>query len=762
MKGELPKRVFPLLSHYHNMRLIKQVWFILALFMPLRAMAIVAYPYPIKVKTEKGYTYITLQGDETLKYALTSDGYTVVQDTIGWKYLYKDADGQVKRSPFALEAPSQYSPALVTFLNSQEKGIRPVTVRNNALAIDRPQYSPQKQRQPVTGLRKALIVMMQFADCRFTKTQSDFNALFNQPNYSVDGASGSVFDYYKYTSYGQLELQCDVLGPFTAKYNMEYYGGNIGFEGHDKNPYALFTEALQAVSKQVDLKNYDANDDGLVDNFHIIYAGYGEEAGASSKAIWAHELTFSPMSVQGMMIDRYSCAPELRSSYGKGISRIGPHCHEIGHALGAMDYYDTDYETGGNYPGTGKWDVMASGSWNDQGVNPANFNPYTKAYDFGWVEVVTLNKDSLLQLQSSDISNKIYRINTPVANDYYLLENRKQTSFDCAVPGSGLLLFHVGPGIEGRTMANKINAGYPQECYVVCASSNFSLPSNEADTYGEVNSAGCPFPGKTDNYEFTPSSTPAALCQNGESADFSLTNIAVLNDGHISFDFTTGVTDSGAEDDVPRPVEGEMVWEEDFSEWTINDFWHQECHQGNMLWRKGLSFSGGTNSYAQLSSAASVWDADAYVTSTSLVSEVLDVNVDDYILSFDCSKYAKKRYTPDSIIVFVRKQGETVWVPVGQKRVDSEAWITHKFLIQKTCVPFELAFKGVVGKSSLIRLKHIALSRAISNSLRWAEKTEDKMCGYYSVTGTRAPSPHQGFNIIRLKDGTIKKIILKH
>ena len=311
-------------------------------------------------------------------------------------------------------------------------------------------------------------------------------------------------------------------------------------------------------------------------------------------------------------------------------------------------------------------------------------------------------------------------------------------------------------------MANKINAGYPQECYVVCASANFSLPSNEADTYGEVNSAGCPFPGKTDNHEFTPSSTPAALCQNGESADFSLTNIAVLNDGHISFDFTTGVTDSGAEDDVPRPVEGEMVWEEDFSEWTINDFWHQECHQGNMLWRKGLSFSGGTNSYAQLSSAASVWDADTYVTSTSLVSEVLDVNVDDYILSFDCSKYAKKRYTPDSIIVFVRKQGETVWVPVGQKRVDSEAWITHKFLIQKTCVPFELAFKGVVGKSSLIRLKHIALSRAISNSLRWAEKTEDKMCGYYSVTGTRAPSPHQGFNIIRFKGGTIKKVLLKH
>ena len=742
------------------MRLIKQFWLIVALFCPLQTMAIVAYPYPIKVKTEKGYTYITLQGDETMKFALTPDGYTVVQDSTGWKYLYKDTDGQVKRSSFALEDPSLYSRALVTFLNHQEKGIS--LVRNNTIAMSRPQGSPKMQKQPVTGLRRALIVMMQFTDCRFTKSQSDFDALFNQSNYSVDGASGSVFDYYKYASYGQLDLQCDVLGPFTAKHDMEYYGGNKGLEGHDKNPYALFTEALQTVSKQVDLKQYDANNDGLVDNFHIIYAGYGEEAGASSKAIWAHELTFSPMSVQGMMIDRYSCAPELRSSYGKGISRIGPHCHEIGHALGAMDYYDTDYETGGNYPGTGKWDIMASGSWNDQGVNPANFNPYTKAYDFGWTEVVTLEKDSVLQLQSSNINNKVYRINTPVADDYYLLENRKQTSFDRAVPGSGLLLFHIGPGIEGRAVANKINAGYPQECYVVCASADYSLPSNEADTYGEVNSAGCPFPGSTGNHEFTPSSTPAALCQNGESADFSLTDIKFLNDDQISFGFTTGVVDPGGYEDEPRPIEGEMVWEENFSELAISDFWHQECHQGNMLWRKGLSFSDGTNSYAQLSSEASVWDANTYVTSTSLVSEALEVDVDDYILSFDCNRYAKKQYSPDSISVLVRKQGETLWVPVGQNRVDSEAWTTHKVLIQKTYVPFEIAFKGVVGKSSLIRLKHIVLSRAISNGLQLPENPADETSGYYSVAGTHTLTPHQGFNIIRLKDGTIKKILLKH
>ena len=84
---------------------------------------------------------------------------------------------------------------------------------------------------------------------------------------------------------------------------------------------------------------------------------------------------FPEITMQGMKIDRYSCTPELRGNRGGGISRIGPCCHEMGHALGAMDYYDTDYTTGGSFEGTGVWDVMAQGSWNNDGITPGTFQP---------------------------------------------------------------------------------------------------------------------------------------------------------------------------------------------------------------------------------------------------------------------------------------------------------------------------------------------------------------------------------------------------
>ena len=122
---------------------------------------------------------------------------------------------------------------------------------------------------------------------------------------------------------------------------------------------------------------------------------------------------------------------------GNGISRIGPHCHEIGHALGAMDYYDTNYEEDGHYPGCGVWDVMASGSWNNDGISPANFNPYVRIYDFGWEEAASLQKDAENEIRPSCEKGNIYRLDTGTDGDYYLLENRQRVSFDEALPGEG-------------------------------------------------------------------------------------------------------------------------------------------------------------------------------------------------------------------------------------------------------------------------------------------------------------------------------------
>lgn len=537
-----------------------------------------AFPRKIPVIVAGDTIFITLRGDEYCKYATEENGFSLLQTEAGWRYAMVDVSGKVVASDYTPEKPGKASAALRQFLSKQQKNLMP----DAAEARQRRRQARYKERpavkRPVLGRRKALVILMQFSDVRFSKGKSDFERLFNEKNYRDDGAVGSVRDYYDYASYGRLDLQSDIIGPYTAAHPMAYYGGNSGAGSGDKNPYALFEEAINHALGDVELSEYDADGDGFVDNIHIIYAGYGEEAGASANAIWAHEMTFRPVSLQGMDIDRYSCAPELRGNAGKGISRIGPHCHEIGHALGAMDYYDTDYASGGNYQGTGNWDIMASGSWNNDGISPANFNPYVKLYDFGWTNEKFLQDKEENVIRPNSETADVYRINTGTDDDFYLLENRQQTGFDQFVPGRGLLIFHVGPQLGNKSYSNTINNTYPQQCYPVCASSASRRPSSNATSYGDINSEGCPYPGSRHNTEFSDLSTPAAFTVGGKSTGIRLTDIREDNENIILYcdsggDKPSGNPDTSGKDDA-------TIWHEDFETLSLSSFWTYENVDG--------------------------------------------------------------------------------------------------------------------------------------------------------------------------------------
>lgn len=523
--------------------------------------------YPKKVQLSNGL-YITIRGDEHCKWGISEDGYTILPTEKGWMYAKDDGNGYAEASNYALTSEDDKSSDLKSFLAEQPKGLH---VKSENATLQRMVRSTvaesNAEKEPVVGNRKALIIMMQFANLNFKKDKTDFDNLFNKENYNEDGAIGSVKDFFSWASYGKLNFTYDVVGPFTAKHEMAYYGGNAGSSGGDKNAYALFEEAIDNAIKEVSLSDYDSDGDGYVDNIHIIFAGYGEEAGASSSAIWSHEMTFQTITVQGMKINKYSCAPELRGNSGTGISRIGPHCHEMGHALGAMDYYDVDYEENGEYPGTGKWDVMASGSWNNDGISPADFNPYVKVYDFGWADAQELAADSqteILPVYEDDA--QIYRLDTPVSGDFFLLENRQQQDFDSALPGSGLLIFHIGPNIESKAASNTINSKYPQQCYVVCASSESKKPTASPSSYGKTNSDGTPFPGTTNNTSFSDETTPAALCIDGTESGITLSDISVY-DGIVTL-----YNGTSSQPSTPD----EALWNENFEDDNWADRWTQD------------------------------------------------------------------------------------------------------------------------------------------------------------------------------------------
>ncbi|MBQ8065753.1 MAG: M6 family metalloprotease domain-containing protein [Prevotella sp.] len=609
---------------------------------------------------------------------------------------------------------------------------------------------------------------MQFRDKHFTKREQDFRLLFNEKNYHEDGAIGSVNDYFYWASYGQLDLQSDIVGPYTTAREMAYYGGNSGIGSGDKNPFGMFEEAIEAAIQEVNLSEYDGDGDGYVDNIHIIYAGHGEEAGASANAIWAHEMTFQTITVQGMKINKYSCAPELRGNLGTGISRIGPHCHEIGHALGAMDYYDTNYQSGGSYSGTGQWDIMATGSWNNDGITPADFNPYVKVYNFGWTEGQSLTTNETNTIGPSSQEGNIYQLDTSVKGDFFLLENRDGTSFNAAEPGHGLLIFHIGPQLEAKAMSNTINATYPQQCYVVCASSTYMRPSASSNTYGDINSAGCPYPGTYRKRAFSDTTTPAALTVSGQTTGISLTDIT-LNGSDITL-FCGGSDSPGSE---PEPEQATHFWNEDFERLRIPSSWSYKdvTGQGEFSVVTKLSH-GDTPQSPEAASGDGYLKYNAipqnvmgrYRTEGLLTTAKIALKADKkYCISIKARRFTKTESARDMLtLCLIDETDEIIAKPLMKAVSLQKQWEEFTTFLPDGSYDFKIGILCDIDYGTTLFIDDIRIVEyATDSNINGVFSSPSYVTGQFSLSGLPLCSSHKGLSIIRQSNGKVQKVIGK-
>ena len=182
----------------------------------------------------------------------------------------------------------------------------------------------------------------------------------------------------------------------------------------------------------------------------------------------------------------------MQGSNGSTLTRIGAIAHELGPVLGSPDYYDVSSNEGGpDFIGSGRWDLMAGGAWNGGGVLPAHFNPHQKI-KFGWITPKTiLSGSTVTNIPPVETNPVVYRVIVNANGEHYLLENRQQVGFDTALPGHGLLIWHIAANVaESRPKDN-----HPLQVYPVCASSTVAIPANNPASYGNINDADCSFPG---------------------------------------------------------------------------------------------------------------------------------------------------------------------------------------------------------------------------------------------------------------------------
>ena len=493
-------------------------------------MGIPAYPHPIPYRQPDGSVVtVTLKGDGAIRWAEATDGYKLVKDSEGYFcYAMPDAQKGIKASTFRAADVAKRSAATASFLSSISKSIffTPNQVQNKRNArISKLKSGGEVARAfPTSGNRKLLAILVNFSDVSMKRTKAEFDNLFNQKGYSTSGSTGSVADYFADNSFGKMALTVDVVGPYKVSKPMSYYGGNDSND-QDSYPDVMVSEAIALANKDVDFSQYDNDKDGTIDGVYVIFAGYGEEAGAPANTIWSHAWEIPAVSYDGVKISAYSCSPELFGNVEinptANITTMGVITHEFLHVCGLPDYYDTDYEqTGGEAPALGEFEVMDAGSWNNDGKTPPYVNSYSRKM-LGWGTLDSFTLKSTNTLLPHNASAKGFVASTK-ANEYFVFENRQKNKWDAYIPGHGMLAYHV---VYDKTIwdQNTINAN-PQKEY-------FQL----VDAKGSTATASSPFPGTANIKSFTTYTTPSFKNWDGSAFNMPLTNIVEQN-GNILVD----------------------------------------------------------------------------------------------------------------------------------------------------------------------------------------------------------------------------------
>ena len=291
------------------------------------------------------------------------------------------------------------------------------------------------------------------------------------------------------------------------------------------------------------------DDDGYVDALAVIHPTAGAEcSGDHPDRIWSHKWTISDASSGGayvtstpsnapgvpfILVEDYFVQGALRCS-GAGLNEIGVFTHELAHAFGLPDLYDT--RSVGFHDGAGRWDLMASGTWGCTGLTPASpchMGAWSKAM-LGWVTVDTLPPDTDLgtvTLPPVETSGLVYRVDAADGSDtYFLLENRQSlpaVTFDQGLSEEGLLVWHVDQGrVDSRWIGNRVNAFDDMGVWLRQADGLDEL----GQPGGDRGDSGDPFPGLTGNTDFHAASSPASTSHEGTATGVTLLGITAVGD----------------------------------------------------------------------------------------------------------------------------------------------------------------------------------------------------------------------------------------
>ncbi len=336
---------------------------------------------------------------------------------------------------------------------------------------------------PSTGSYHALVIPVQFQGDTVSAAQLErlgiaFNGTEEQTGWE------SVKTYYQKSSYGKLDITFDIQDVYVTQYgasHYEQYSTSVDSEFGRYNQTGeevVLLEALSHYENELDLTQYDFNDDGMIDAVYLIYSSpvdYQE-----GDFFWAYTTWYFGDNTYDNcypyyyffagfdFMDENTGRSHVGSdTYDKPIDGLKVNAstfiHETGHLLGLDDYYDY-YENEGSNEGLGGADMM------DNTVG--DHDVYSKTM-LGWLTPTVVNESKTVTIRSSTESGGALLIPLKFDNSYfseYLLID--------LYTNTGLNALHAGQ--DGSYLYD----GRPFGARIYHVSSSIETPYNEEDEYG--------------------------------------------------------------------------------------------------------------------------------------------------------------------------------------------------------------------------------------------------------------------------------------
>jgi M6 family metalloprotease-like protein len=295
---------------------------------------------------------------------------------------------------------------------------------------------PAWEGMPTSGNVKVLALLISFNDYPGVTTPEAITArLFG------DGVGGPPFDslrnFYRRSSYNQLNIDGNVLGWYQAPYARSTVAET------NQGRQTVIKEALNYYEQQGhDFSQYDNDGDGAIDYFCVFWAGpHGEWA----SFWWGYYTWFSDSTfrLDGKRLTAYSWQWEL-SNYPSGTFGPSVIIHETGHALGVPDYYDYD-DAIGPRGGVGNLDIMDG---------TGDHNCFSK-FMLDWITPTVAAGSRTVSLRASGLFPDALifmpgAVPGRIFDEFFMVQNRYRSGNDTNLfTGSdGLILWHVDSRLD--------------------------------------------------------------------------------------------------------------------------------------------------------------------------------------------------------------------------------------------------------------------------------------------------------------------------